>query len=91
MKKSKICGMVAGMATSFFIGGAVAECVDLIMDKIDEKKCEEFDDHDFKENHKIYRGLIKTGLYLGATGIGLTASSSLGDCAEVLGTLIFKD
>ena len=90
MKKSKICGMVAGMATSFFIGGAATECVDLIMDKIDEKKCEEFDD-DFKKNHKIYRGLIKTGLYLGATGIALMASSSLGDCAEGLGTLIFKD
>lgn len=91
MKKSNICGLVVGAVMAFPVGYAVDECVELIMDKIDERNCEKFGD-DFKKNHKIYRGFIKTGLYCSATAIGTTSALVTGYLpAKSIGTLIFKD
>lgn len=92
MKKSEICGLVVGAVMAFPIGYAVDECVELIMDKVDERYRERWDDKDFKKNHKIYRGLIKTGLYCSATAIGTTSALVTGYLpAKSIGTLIFKD
>ena len=93
MKKSEICGFVVGTAVALPIGCAACEYTELIMDKIDKRYCEIYGD-DYKKNHKIYkiyRGLIKTGVFCGAAGIGIIASATLGYTAIDYGTLIFKD
>ena len=94
MKKSDICALVAGTVVALPIGCAACECTELIMNNVDERYCEEYGD-DYKKNHKIYkiyRGLIKTGLYCSATAIGTTSALVTGYLpAKSIGTLIFKD
>lgn len=87
MKKSDICGLVAEMMVALPTCLAVAECNELIMDKIDKKYGD-----DLKENHKIARSLIKTGLFCSEVYIGYAVSQTVGYMpGKVIGTLIFKD
>ena len=93
MKKSDICALVAGTVVALPIGCAACECTELIMNNVDERYCEEYGD-DYKKNHKIYkiyRGLIKTGVFCGVAGIGVMTSTAWSVVAKGYGTLIFKD